>query len=148
MSDMGLDVQFNPRLVEQAEQFTIARPNPKKSKIFSFRIGKHRFAYTTDPGEVNPLHPGTYETHLGAIHRESENGPILGEYDLGAGVITGVGVLSLAFDFFYWANEGPSSEKGTGFNTFNQLLYQDWGKGTGASEVQQINLKTRVDNNT
>jgi hypothetical protein len=69
-----------------------------------------------------------FDTHLMARH--IRNGEVVGEYDLGSGVVTTAGVTALA-DYF--------NNAGTNVSTFK---YHDSGTGTTAAAIGDTDLQT------
>jgi len=71
---------------------------PKPHAVKTLRIpGLGRVAFTKDPGDSGLFARHYFETQLTAYHRNSK-GELLDERDLGSGLVTNVGVLSLAND--------------------------------------------------
>jgi len=71
---------------------------PKSHAVRTLRIpGLGRVAFTKDPGDSGLFARHYLKRKLTAYHRNSK-GELLDERDLGSGLVTNVGVLSLAND--------------------------------------------------
>lgn len=106
---------------------------PNESRVRRIKIpGLGEIAYCKDPG--NALVPGQFffATHLRAEHR-SPKGLILGEYNLGSGLVTVVGVNKLVSD----AVTG-------GIGTLANFKYQDTGTGATAATDGNTALQTVI----
>ncbi len=125
---VGLSASMNP-------VFHQGNAPTKQRKVFSMRFGKHRFAYTSDPGEGNLFNTALFDTRLRAIVRESDDGRILEEHDFGSGVVTNAGVLVLAYD----SQLGKSGANKSGFNLFSNLQFHQW--GTSGAEAKTTDIK-------
>ena len=108
---------------------------PKHNRVRSVRIpGLGRFAYTRDPGEANLFSNQTFQTHLQAVHRRK--GELLDVYDLGAGLVTNVGVMAMANDAFWAAPSAASCA------TLALAKFHASGTGTTAAATTDIKLET------
>src|ERR1017187_107500 len=126
------------------------KPKPlkegKKSKVFGFSVPKlGRFAFSRDNGEADLFFREMVSTNLRAIHRAADRsvrgamqpGEILGEYDLGSGKVTNVGVTSLANDSNWQANTTEN------LATLNLQKFMNWGIGTAEGEAYNWKLETQ-----
>lgn len=85
---------------------------PRFGKAKSIRIpGLGRIILTRDPGEAGILASEHFLTNLRALHRDGD-GKILGDHDLGSGLVTNVGVLAMCNDFA-WSAQLNLSTLGT-----------------------------------
>ena len=88
---------FNTRL--RTRVLRAPRPNP----VHWLRVpGIGRLAFTRDAGEAEFFGREYFSTHLRATHRNSR-GEIVEVRDLGSGLVTNIGVLSMANDFAWSA---------------------------------------------
>lgn len=72
---------------------------PRAKTVRAIRVpGMGRVLFTRDPGEAHILAREMFASHLRAIHR-GPDGAIKDVRDLGSGLVTNVGVLSMAYDW-------------------------------------------------
>jgi hypothetical protein len=134
---MGMGGSLKPKLLKES----------KKSKIYGFSVPKlGRFAFSRDNGEASLFFREMLSTNLRAIHRAPNRsirgamrpGEILGEYDLGSGKVTNIGVTSLANDSNWKANTTEN------LATLNLQKFMLWGTGkAGAAEPYNWKLETQ-----
>jgi len=92
------------------------------------------FVLGRDPhGSATLMSGMMFDTHLRATHMR--NGVIIGEHDLGSGLVTNIGVLALAGD-----SQWPQTSIVT--NLFKLLQYHASGKGTTAAAFTDIQIET------
>jgi len=109
---------------------------PRRRPVRTLRIpGLGRIAFTRDPGEAGLFASEYFSSTLQAIHRDGD-GKILDVRDLGSGLVTDVGVLSLANDFAWPA---PSA---AAINILRLANTHGSGIGTNAAAVTDIKLQT------
>ena len=101
----------------------------------SVRIGKRRFFWTDDMGESTRFANQMFQTNLTAVHRDGD-GKLKDMHDLGSGLVTNVGVLSLVNDWL-WA-----SPSGSAINTLKLQNYHASGTGATAAAITDIQLQT------
>lgn len=107
-------------------------PNP----IHSLKIpGLGRLAFTRDAGEAGIFAREYFSSNLQAIHRD-RTGEIVDVRDLGSGLVTDAGVLSLANDFAWPA---PSA---AAINILRLANTHASGTGVTAAAVTDIKLQT------
>jgi hypothetical protein len=76
---------------------------PVQKRAHSLRVpGLGRVMFTRDPGEAQLLAREVFASHLRATHRNSF-GEVVDVRDLGSGLVTNIGVLSMANDPFWSA---------------------------------------------
>jgi hypothetical protein len=76
---------------------------PKTHTARSIRVpGLGRILFTRDPGESVLFAREYFTTQLFAVHRDGD-GRVIHEHDLGSGLVTNIGVLSMANDFAWSA---------------------------------------------
>jgi len=102
---------------------------------FGIRVPGGRVMFTRDRGEALAFSSERFGTLLTARHNWPD-GTLEGAYELGAGTVTNVGVLSLANDFA-WA-----SPSGAAINTLKLANYHASGTGATASASTDIALQT------
>lgn len=141
-TSVGLGASLKPRLIKKGE-------SSKKSRIYGFSIPKlGRFAFSRDNGEASLFFREMVSTNLSAIHRgpdrsirgRMQKGEILGEYDLGSGKVTNVGVTALANDSNWLANTTEN------LATLNVLKFMNWGTGTNEGEAFNWKLQAQAEN--
>jgi hypothetical protein len=95
--------------------------------------GKGRLMWTTDPGSAGLFGEQFFSTNLLADHFDGD-GKLIGQYDLGSGTVTNVGVDTIVNDVLGWALN--SSLK----------LFNNHGTGTGvtASAATDYWLQTAI----
>lgn len=99
-------------------------------------FGKGRLFAGIEPGDGEAIRANALFTgHLSAKHF-SKGGILLKEYDLGSGLVTNVGVLSMANDFA-WA-----SPSGAAINTLK--LANQHSSGTGATAAATTDIKLQI----
>lgn len=108
------------------------RPNP----VHWLRVpGLGRLAFTRDAGEALFYGREYFSSHLRATHRDGD-GQIIDVHDLGSGLVTDAGVLSLANDFAWPA---PSA---AAINILRLANTHGSGTGVTAAAVTDIKLQT------
>ena len=137
-TNVGMSASLKPKRIKES----------KKSKVYGFTFPKlGRFAFSRDNGEADLFFRTMVTTNLRAIHRAGDRsirgamqkGEILGEYDLGSGFVTNVGVTALANDSNWFANTTEN------LATFNTLKYMMWGTGTVESTAGYWRLETQAE---
>jgi len=109
---------------------------PQRRPVRSLRLpGVGRFSFTRDPGEGHLLGREYFASTLQAVHRDG-HGEILDVRELGSGLVTDVGVLSLANDFAWPA---PSA---AAINILRLANNHASGTGVTAAAVTDIKLQT------
>ena len=109
-------------------------PGPHKAR--SVRVGKRgRLIWTKDVGDSTRFADQYFQTNLTAVHRDGD-GKLCDVRDLGSGLVTNVGVLSMAND---WNWAAPS---GAAINTLKLANYHATGTGTNAAAISDIALQT------
>lgn len=123
---IGLDSELR-MLVSRAAQ-------PHKARTI-IRIPKFgRLIFTRDPGVSHLFAHEYFMSRLMADHYDKE-GQLVGQYDLGSGLVTNVGVLALANDFAWSVTNAPN-------NLFRFLKYHASGTGATAAAATDIKLQT------
>jgi len=79
----------------------IRAPRPHPARVLRIP-GLGRVILTRDPGESTLLAREYFATQLFATHRDGD-GRVIHEHDLGSGLVTNIGVLSMANDFAWSA---------------------------------------------
>ena len=97
--------------------------------------GVGRVMFTRDPGDGGLFAREVFLSELSAVHRDGD-GQVVHEYDLGSGLVTDVGVLSLANDFAWPA---PSA---AAINILRLANNHASGTGATAAAVTDIKLQT------
>lgn len=101
-----------------------------------FRVpGLGRVMFTRDPGDGGLFAREVFLSELSAVHRDGD-GALVDQYDLGSGLVTDVGVLSLANDFAWPA---PSA---AAINILRLANFHASGTGATAAAVTDIKLQT------
>lgn len=119
---------FNGRL--HARVVRAPRPNP----VHWLKVpGLGRLAFTRDAGEAEFFGREYFSTHLRATHTNNR-GEILGVHDLGSGLVTNVGVLSMANDFAWSAQ----------LNLATLTLANNHATGTGATAAAATDFKLQT----
>jgi len=109
---------------------------PRSRPVWALRLpGLGRFTFTRDPGEGQMLGREYFLSTLQAIHRDGD-GTILDVRELGSGLVTDAGVLSLANDFAWPA---PSA---AAINILRLANTHASGTGVTAAAVTDIKLHT------
>lgn len=115
---------------------TQLRRSPRPHRIHSVRIpGVGRVMFTTDPGHSTRPADHFFATDLAAEHRDGD-GKVRHLHDLGSGLVTNVGVLSLANDFA-WASPSAAA-----VNTLKLQNYHAVGTGSTAAAATDIACQT------
>lgn len=78
----------------------IRNPGPHRAR--SLRTPFGRLLLTRDPGDASILASEYFQTHLFAVRRDGD-GIVTGEYDLGSGTVTNMGVMAMANDYAWSA---------------------------------------------
>jgi hypothetical protein len=104
----------------------------KSYKQHSVRIpGLGKFSFTKDAGDALRTASEYFATNLTAEHRDGD-GKLIHYHDLGSGLVTNVGVLSMANDFAWAAPSGAA---------INTLKLQNWhATGTGATAAAATDI--------
>lgn len=109
---------------------------PKPRPVRQMRIpGVGRLMLTRDQGEGQLLAREWFASHLTALHRDGD-GKLVHAHDLGSGLVTDAGVLSLANDFAWPA---PSA---AAINILRIANNHATGTGVTAAAVTDIKLQT------
>jgi hypothetical protein len=109
---------------------------PQRKPVRSLRIpGLGRVSFTRDQGEGGLLAREYFSSTLQAIHRDGD-GKIIDVRELGSGLVTDAGVLSLANDFAW-----PAPSAGA-INIIRLANTHASGTGTTAAAVTDIKLQT------
>ena len=118
------------------EQRVIKSPRPHKGR--RLRIPKlGQLIMTRDPGEGGFWGSHYFSTHLQATHRNPA-GEIVENYDLGSGLVTNIGVFSMANDLAWLWTGGA----GTGPSTLGAQNFQAWGTGATAAAATDFRIQT------
>jgi hypothetical protein len=113
----------------------VIRP-PGRHTARGLRIpGLGRVMFTRDPGDGGLFAREVFLSELSAVHRDGD-GRVVHEHDLGSGLVTDVGVLSLANDFAWPA---PSA---AAINILRIANNHASGTGVTAAAVTDIKLQT------
>lgn len=119
---------FNAKLSTRV----IRAPQPRP--VHWLRVpGLGRLAFTRDPGEARILGHQYFTTHLRAVHRNAR-GEIVDVRDLGSGLVTNVGVLSMANDYA-WSSS---------LNLATLTLANNHATGTGATAAATTDFKLQT----
>lgn len=97
--------------------------------------GLGRVMFTRDPGDAGLFAREVFLSELSAVHRDGD-GQLVDQYDLGSGLVTDAGVLSLANDFAWPA---PSA---AAINILRIANNHATGTGTTSAAVTDIKLQT------
>ena len=107
---------------------------PKPAPVHWLKIpGLGRLAFTRDAGEAAFFGREYFSTHLRATHRNAA-GQIVEVRDLGSGMVTNVGVLSMANDFAWSAQ----------LNLATLTLANNHATGTGATAAAATDFKLQT----
>jgi hypothetical protein len=112
----------------------LRRPQPHPVRWLRIP-GMGRVAFTRDRGEAGLFGSEYFASHLVATHR-NRRGEVIGVHDLGSGLVTNVGVLSLANDFAW-----PAPSAGA-INILRIANNHASGTGATAAAVTDIKLQT------
>lgn len=108
----------------------------KRHKQHSVNIpGLGKFSFTKDAGDALRTASEYFSTNLTAEHRDGD-GKLVRYHDLGSGLVTNVGVLSMAND---WNWAAPS---GAAINTLKLQNFHATGTGTTAAAATDIACQT------
>lgn len=112
------------------------RHAPKPHRAFSLKIpGVGRIILTPDSGDSALMSREYFSTNLAAEHKDGD-GKVKHLYDLGSGLTTNVGALSLANDFAWAAPSGASMA------TLAKQNFHAVGTGATAAAATDIAMQT------
>lgn len=123
----ALDAVFGPQGSLAAR---LIRPSKPHKGLSISLPGMPKIIVTRDRGEGAMFAKGMFATNLHALHRDGDN-KIVGEHDLGSGLVTNVGMTSLANDYA-WASPALP---------INTLALAKWvGVGTGVTAAAATDI--------
>lgn len=108
-------------------------PKPHTARSLRMPFGIGRVIFSRDPGDSNLLAREVFATELYATHRDGD-GKIVHEHDLGSGLVTNVGVLSMANDYA-WSSS-------LNLSTLGLANQHATGTGTTAAAATDFKLQT------